>query len=141
MTVDVAEQWRPRQGSRGARWAAALACVLAGPFALPPQPALAQASDQAYQTIKSLGAAMDRCWFASNDPAFAGYSYSPEPNASTGPRILIVPKSSPQERPVLVIVVAPGNNLSAFGPMTTSPLAGRIGADLRRWIGGSTACK
>ena len=55
------------------RIGAALACALAAPFALPAEPAAAQASDQAYQTIKSLGAAMDRCWFAANDPAFAGY--------------------------------------------------------------------
>ena len=140
MNDPVAIRRRPHDRRRLAgRLAVALA--LAVPIALPAAPAAAQASEQAYKTIKSLGAAMDRCWFASNDPAFAGYSYSPEPNASTGPRILIVPKNSPQDRPVLVVVVAPGNNLSAFGPMTTSPLAARIGADLRRWIGGSTACK
>jgi hypothetical protein len=119
----------------------ALIAALAALNAWSPTPAAAQASDQAYNTIKSLGAAMDRCWFASGDPSFAGYIYSPEPNATTGPRILIVPKNAPQERPALVIEVAAGNNLKAFGAMTTSPLAPRLAADLKRWLGGNTACK
>jgi hypothetical protein len=119
----------------------ALIAALAAPVAQLASPVWAQASDQAYNTIKSLGAAMDRCWFAAGDPSFAGYIYSPEPNASTGPRILIVPKNAPQERPALVIEVAAGNNLKAFGAMTTSPLAPRIAADLKRWLGGNTACK
>ncbi len=106
-------------------------------------PAAGQASDAAYETIKRLGAAMERCWFGSGDAAFSDYAYSPEPNASTGARILIVPRGQPQERPALVIEVSTakgGANINAYGPLGTSPLAGRIGADLRRWLNGSESC-
>lgn len=119
---------------------AAIACACA---ALPDF-AAAQASDAAYNTIRRLGAAMDRCWFQSGDPAFAGYAYSPEPNASTGPRILIVPKQSPDARPALVVELHTSGgriNINAFGPLATSAAASRIGADLRRWLGGGEGCK
>lgn len=108
-----------------------------------PIPAAGQASDRAYETVRRLGAAMDRCWFATGDPAFAGYAYSPEPNATPSPRILIVPKQSPDARPALVIELRTTGgriNLNAYGPLATSAVASRIGADLRRWLGGNDGC-
>lgn len=118
------------------RFAASIALILLSPSA-----ALAQASEQAYETIQRIGGAMERCWFNSGDPAFAGYAYSPEPNATTGPRILIVPKDSPEERPALVIEIRAGNNINAFGTLTASALAPRIQADLTRWLRGGGACE
>ena len=103
------------------------------------QPAAGQASADAYETIKRLGAAMERCWFAPGDSAFAEYAYSPEPNATDAPRILIVPRKSPDARPALVIELR-GRDLNAYGPLATSPYAQRIAADLRRWLGGDGGC-
>lgn len=102
-------------------------------------PAAGQASRDDYDLIKRLGAAMERCWF-SGDAAFADYGYSPEPNATGGARILIVTRATPQERPALVIEVTAARGINAYGPLGDSPLAGRVGADLRRWLGGNYGC-
>ena len=88
-----------------------------------------------------LGASIEKCWIASKDPAFASYIYSPEPNATGGPRILLVPRKTPTGAPALVVqVVENGNHVSVFGALATSPEAGRIGTDLRRWISGGEGC-
>ena len=98
--------------------------------------------DKAYNLATRLAAAIERCWISSGEPAFADYVYSPEPNNSAGPRILIVPRAAPGERPLLVIEIDnAGTNVNAYGPLAQSAQAGRIGADLRRWIDGGEGCR
>jgi hypothetical protein len=99
----------------------------------------APASNEAHNLARAVGNAMAQCWFASGETAFAGYIYSPEPNAVT-PRVLIVPKSQPAERPVLVVEAKGASTLDSYGPLLGGPNAGRIRADLDRWSKGSTSC-
>jgi hypothetical protein len=98
-------------------------------------------SDAAHNLASRLGSAVEKCWIKSNDVAFADYIYSPEPNATNGPRILLVPRKNPAAAPALAIEINPaGEHVSVYGQLATSPQAGRIGTDLRRWIAGETAC-
>jgi hypothetical protein len=104
-------------------------------------PATATNSDKAYNLATRLAATIKKCWIDSRDATFADYVYSPEPNATNGPRILIVPRKAPSAPPVLVIEInTAGEHVSVYGPFATSAQAGRIGADLKRWIGGSDSC-
>jgi hypothetical protein len=119
---------------------AAAAAVVALLAACPP--AAATNSDKAYNLATRLSATIKKCWIDSGDATFANYVYSPEPNASNGPRILIVPRANPSANPVLVIEInTSGGHVSVYGPFATSPQASRIGADLQRWIAGSDGCK
>jgi len=118
----------------------AAAAALAGSLAAC-LPAAAANSDKAYNLATRLAGTIKKCWIDSGDATFADYVYSPEPNASNGPRILIVPRKAPSAPPVLVVEVnTSGGHVSVFGPFATSSQAGRIGTDLKRWIGGSDAC-
>ncbi|WP_421723022.1 hypothetical protein [Bauldia sp.] len=86
---------------------------------------------------------MENCWFSGGSGDFAKYVYSPEPNAAGGPRILIVPRNSPHELPVLVIEIRMAGNqpkLNVYGPLAATPLRDRIATDLRRWMDGGSAC-
>ena len=115
--------------------------ILAG-LSTPP-PASAQPSDAAYALAARLGNIMERCWFAGSDPMFGQYVYSPEPNATGGPRILVVPRATPDGRPVLVIEILDGGGkprVNVFGPLANGAAADRIGSDLRRWLDGRDAC-
>jgi hypothetical protein len=119
---------------------ACLAFAVAGIAAAAALPASA-ADDKSYNLATRLGASIEKCWIASKDPAFVSYIYSPEPNATGGPRILLVPRKTPTGAPALVVqVVENGNHVSVFGALATSPTAGRIGSDLRRWISGGEGC-
>ena len=105
--------------------------------------AAAQASQAGYEFTRKLGAEMDQCWFGSNGGDFAKYVYSPEPNAAGGPRILIVPKNAPHERPAMVIDIRMQGskpNLNVYGPLAGSSLKNRIAKDLRRWMDGGSGC-
>lgn len=121
-----------------------LPAILAAAIVVPAgSPASAQPSQAAYALYSQLAAAMERCWFGPNATDFAPYVYSPEPNAAGGPRILIVPRGSPHELPVLVVeITAPGGkpHLNVYGPLAATSHATRIAADLRRWMGGSESC-
>ncbi len=82
------------------------------------------------------------CWFKAKDPAFADYRLAPELNSFSGrPRILIVPRHSPESRPLLV-VQAEGQpaQLQAFGPLMSGPTSARISTDIRRWAAGGAGC-
>ena len=117
--------------------------VVAAVAVLAPLPAPAQPSDAAYTLATRLGAAMERCWFMGGDPIFGDYVYSPEPNATGGPRILVVPRASPDGRPLLVIEIlgaGPKPRVNVYGPLAAGPAADRIGSDLRRWLDGGDAC-
>ncbi len=121
---------------RGVAFAAALLAAV-------PLPSMAQPSDAAYALANRLGAAMERCWFMGGDPVFGAYVYSLEPNATGGPRILVVPRDSREGRPVLVIDIlgaGPKPRVNVYGPLAAGPGADRIGRDLRRWLDGGDGC-
>jgi hypothetical protein len=82
------------------------------------------------------------CWVRSKDKDFQGYSVIPELDTQAGkPRILVVDKKAAQGLPKLVIE-ADGKPVkaAAYGPLLNEPAGDRIGADLKRWTGGSNSC-
>ncbi len=98
-------------------------------------------SDRAYNLATRLGPLIEKCWIQSHDAAFADYIYSPEPNATNGPRILLVPRKNPAAPPSLVIEInKEGAHVSVYGALATSPQAGRIEGDLQRWIAQGDSC-
>jgi hypothetical protein len=128
---------RPNDLRRGAAAAAVFAALVL------PAVAEAQSSQAAYALADRLGAAMKRCWFMGGDPMFGDYVSSPEPNATGGPRILVVPRASPDGRPVLVVEILGGGSkprVNVYGPLAAGAAADRIGRDLRRWLDGGEGC-
>ena len=99
----------------------------------------APASNEAHQLARRIGETIGRCWFAANETAFAGYIYSPEPNAVT-PRVLIVRKDQPAERPVLVVEARSATAVASYGPLLDTPNSARIRSDLDRWAKGGDSC-
>lgn len=96
----------------------------------------------ALATMERIALAANSCWFKSGDAAFAAYRLAPELNSFSGrPRILAVPRHSPESRPLLV-VQAEGNpaRLDAFGPMMEGSQAERIRKDVTRWASGGRGC-
>jgi len=82
------------------------------------------------------------CWVRSKDKDFQGYNVIPELDTQAGkPRILIVDRKASQGLPKLVIE-ADGKPVkaTAYGPLLNEPAGSRIGADLKRWTGGSNSC-
>lgn len=76
------------------------------------------------------------------DAAFKAYRLAPELNSFSGrPRILLVPRNSPESRPMLV-VQAEGNpaKLDAFGPVMNEAISSRIATDVKRWASGGKGC-
>jgi hypothetical protein len=115
--------------------------ALAVPVLAGQQAQAAGNSDKAYNLATRLAATIKKCWIDSGDATFADYVYSPEPNATNGPRILIVPRKAPSAPPVLVVeITTSGGHVSVYGPFATSAQGKRIGTDLQRWIGGSDSC-
>jgi hypothetical protein len=118
----------------------ALAAAVAGcKSSAPPSSSQAAASPQAHALARTIGEAIGRCWFAPGETAFAGYIYSPEPNAVV-PRVLIVRRDQPAERPVLVIEAAGAASVNSYGPLLGSANAARIRSDLDRWAKGGENC-
>jgi hypothetical protein len=96
----------------------------------------------ALPTMERVAIAANGCWFKSADPAFAAYRLAPELNSFSGrPRILAVPRNSPESRPLLV-VQAEGNpaRVDAFGPMMDGSHGERIRKDVLRWAAGGKGC-
>ena len=124
--------------------APALAATLAAALtAAAPSGAAAQPSDAAYALVNRLSAAMKRCWFMGGDPMFGDYVAAPEPNATGGPRILVVARNTPDGRPSLVVEIlgaGPKPRVNVYGPLAAGVAADRIGRDLRRWLDGGDAC-
>jgi len=87
--------------------------------------------------------AANRCWFKSNDPAFARYSLAPELSSFSGkPRFLLVPKGKPEAKPLLVVEAQPGTRrIATYGPVMQTALAGRVDSDISRWNAGGADCK
>lgn len=105
-------------------------------------PVVTGPSRTALSTMERVAINANTCWFKSGDPAFAPYRLSPELNSFSGrPRFLVVPRNSPESRPVLV-VQAEGNpaKLDAFGPMMTESSRARISHDVTRWANGAKGC-
>jgi len=93
-------------------------------------------------TMERIALGANACWFKSGDPAFKAYRLAPELNSFSGrPRILLVPRNSPESRPMLVIQ-AEGNpaKLDAFGPVMNEAISGRIATDVKRWANGGKGC-
>lgn len=96
----------------------------------------------ALPTMERVALAANSCWFKSGDAAFKNYRLAPELNSFSGrPRILAVPRNSPESRPLLV-VQAEGNpaRLDAFGPLIDGPNGQRIRQDIVRWARGAKNC-
>ncbi len=71
----------------------------------------------------ALGA--NSCWFKSGDAAFKNYRLAPELNSFSGrPRILIVPRKSPEARP-LAVIQAEGQPARLAGVRTAHERTGR----------------
>ena len=115
-----------------------LALALAACQTTPPATSGAS-SDEAHALYASLTELVKSCWFGSGDATFAGYNYSPEVNAGV-PRILIVAKTDPGGRPVLVVEPLGRAAANVYGPLLQAPAGGRAKADLDRWIKGGTGC-
>lgn len=109
------------------------ACQSKAPSPQPP------ASKETQALARAIGETIGRCWFAAGETAFAGYIYSPEPNA-VKPRVLIVPKDQPAERPVLVIEATSPGSVDTYGPLLDTANSARILADLDRWAKGGNSC-
>jgi hypothetical protein len=109
------------------------ACQTKAPSSQPP------ASKETQALARAIGETIGRCWFSADETAFAGYIYSPEPNA-VKPRVLIVPKDQPAERPVLVIEATSPASVDTYGPLLDTANSARIRADLDRWAKGGGRC-
>lgn len=99
-------------------------------------------SQAALPTMERVALNANTCWFKSGDAMFSGYRLAPELNSFSGrPRILAVPRSSPESRPALV-VQAEGNpaKLDAFGPMMAGASGDRIRRDVLKWSSGGAGC-
>ncbi len=99
-------------------------------------------SQAALPTMERVALNANTCWFKSGDAMFSDYRLAPELNSFSGrPRILAVPRSSPESRPALV-VQAEGNpaKLDAFGPMMAGASGDRIRRDVLKWSSGGAGC-
>ncbi len=106
------------------------------------KPVASSASRAALPTMERVALGANACWFKSGDPAFKAYRLAPELNSFSGrPRILLVPRNSPESRPMLV-VQAEGNpaKLDAFGPVMNEAHSARIANDVKRWANGGKGC-
>ncbi|MGE6743152.1 hypothetical protein ACQKGC_23050 [Allorhizobium pseudoryzae] len=118
----------------------AIFAVLAGCQSKPATPPATNRA--ALPTMERVALAANACWFKSGDPAFSAYRLAPELNSFSGrPRILAVPKGSPESRPLLV-VQAEGNpaRIDAFGPMMDGAAGNRIRQDVIRFANGDKRC-
>lgn len=125
--------------------AAALAgLILSGCQSSTPGPGnqTAVSSDRALTTMERIARAASRCWFKSGDKRFRPYRLAPELNSFSGrPRILLVPASRPEDRP-LAVIEAQGDpaTVQAYGPLMSAPVGNRMATDIKSWASGSTAC-
>ena len=108
----------------------------------PRTPRVSTGGESGLDRMERVTLAANRCWFKSNDPAFARYSLAPELSSFSGkPRFLLVPKGRPEAKPLLVVEAQSGSRtISTYGPLMGTGLAGRVDGDIRRWSAGSGAC-
>ncbi|MEM5492117.1 hypothetical protein [Hoeflea sp. AS16] len=91
----------------------------------------------AVSTLQKVNAQAHACWL--KDKQFAEYGIVPELDTTSTPRLLIIPRGKPQSLPQAVIV-ASADNAQFYGPLSSSPLAGRINSDITRWASGGSGC-
>lgn len=91
----------------------------------------------AVSTLQRVNSQAHACWLKDGD--FAAYGIVPELDTTSTPRLLIIPRGKPQSLPQAVIVASAGG-AQFYGPLSTSPLAGRIDSDISRWASGATGC-
>ncbi|SOE08541.1 hypothetical protein SAMN05877838_0264 [Hoeflea halophila] len=91
----------------------------------------------AVATLQKVNSQAHACWLSDKD--FAEYGIVPELDTTSTPRLLIIPRGKPQSLPKAVIVASAGK-AQFYGPLSTSPLAGRINGDISRWASGATGC-
>jgi hypothetical protein len=91
----------------------------------------------AVSTLQRVNSQAHACWL--KDKAFADYGIVPELDTTSTPRLLIIPRGKPQSLPQAVIVASAGN-AQFYGPLSASPLAGRMSGDISRWASGGTGC-
>ena len=96
----------------------------------------------ALRNMEQVAIAAHRCWFASKDPAFRGYSFANELNSFTGqPRFLLVPKGNFGGKPLLVVQAeGSAGRVTTFGPLMDGAQSARISNDVSRWAAGNTSC-
>ncbi|MBI0162649.1 hypothetical protein H3V17_03175 [Bartonella sp. M0283] len=98
--------------------------------------------EPALKTMERVALTANRCWFKSNKSEFRRYGFEPELQSYSGrPRMLIVPKSTPGGKPILV-VEAEGNpaRVSVYGPLMATTHGNAIGEDIDRWVKGDNQC-
>jgi len=115
--------------------ASGLALAACAPASGPP--AGVSANSAAVSTLQKVNSQAHACWL--KDRAFAEYGIVPELDTTSTPRLLIIPRGKPQSLPKAVIV-ASADNAQFYGPLSTTPLAGRINSDISRWASGATGC-
>lgn len=91
----------------------------------------------AVATLQRINSQAHACWLRDN--AFADYGIVPELDTAGTPRLLVIPRGKPQSLPKAVIV-ASADSAQFYGPLSTSPLAGRMNTDISRWARGSSGC-
>ncbi|MDP2119095.1 MAG: hypothetical protein Q8K28_04260 [Hoeflea sp.] len=116
--------------------ATGLALSACAPAAVSPPSGLS-AHAQSIATLQRVNAQAHACWLKDSD--FKDYGLVPELDTTSTPRVLVVPRGKPQSLPKAVIV-ASSNGAQFYGPLATSPLAGRINEDISRWARGATGC-
>jgi hypothetical protein len=97
----------------------------------------ASAHAKAVATLQQVNSRAHACWLKDSD--FKDYGLVPELDTTSTPRILVVPRGKPQSLPQAVIIASSGSALF-YGPLSTSPLAGRIKDDISRWAAGAAGC-
>lgn len=109
----------------------------------PDAPPAAVRADAGLDRLERLTLNANRCWFKSQDPAFAAYSLAPELSSFSGrPRFLLVPRGQIEARPLLVVEGRSGSGaIDTYGPLMNEPISARITADLARWRSGTNACE
>ncbi|MBU4530389.1 MAG: hypothetical protein KUA43_00880 [Hoeflea sp.] len=111
------------------------ALAACSPAAKPPAGLSAHA--QSVSTLQRVNTQANACWLKDSD--FKNYGIVPELDTTSTPRVLIIPRGKPQSLPQAVIVASAGG-AQFYGPLSTSPLAGRINSDISRWASGATGC-
>jgi hypothetical protein len=91
----------------------------------------------AVATLQRVNSRAHACWLSDSD--FREYGLVPELDTTSTPRLLVVPRGKPQSLPQAVIVASAGG-AQFYGPLASSPLAGRIGDDISRWAAGAAGC-
>jgi hypothetical protein len=115
-----------------------VACgALVSGCAAPSVPSGAGAHAQAVATLQRVNTRAHECWLKDSD--FREYGLVPELDTTSTPRLLIVPRGKPQALPKAVIV-STGGGAQFYGPLSSSPLAGRINDDISRWAAGAAGC-